>query len=509
MGSGRRWLARAVTVLVAALVLAMAAVLALPLGRQPVGQLPAPVETPTPPPIPTQAPTPEPVTVEAALIDLADLAWWEMERGVAGAGEPAVDRLRIGTLDGRLAADLALASGAFAGGPYGPLVLAGQDDGTISEVFLVSVEDGTRRQVLLSDGIVPVASVGADGSVYFIHVDRGSGLDDGLWRLPPDGGAQELAAPGPLVAEALPGDAAAASAIRWAMAWAPDGTVIAVQRCDAEDRCVTQLVDISAAIPRSQLIPADHPVGPLVGLTDHDLVARAPAHAPGEVIAVERSTLAWRTLLSDAPAPVLLRVASAWVLAAEAGGAVRIQPISGPTRPWEVPAGSSDAPLMPPAGSFGSPLPNGWMLRWPLRAAAGRDAGALVNVVSGQEIEVADAQPQVERPDCQFIPPRQLPSGAAPGPHLESFEGGVRYARWSRGPDRIVQATGAWIVGSPDELPPDGVHEVRGQPARIVLIGDESTGEIALVWEEGGCPYTVWLAPGTFFVDAEDYARRY
>jgi hypothetical protein len=86
---------------------------------------------------------------------------------------------------------------------------------------------------------------------------------------------------------------------------------------------------------------------------------------------------------------------------------------------------------------------------------------------------------------------------------------GLRTVRWGSGADVVVLAVGAATAGRLDDLRDAPEAVIRGNAGRVVMVGDEGVGEVALTWEEDGCPYTAWLPPGTLLVDALDYASRY
>jgi hypothetical protein len=90
--------------------------------------------------------------------------------------------------------------------------------------------------------------------------------------------------------------------------------------------------------------------------------------------------------------------------------------------------------------------------------------------------------------------------------------GDARFA-WGQGPDQLVEAVGTFAVGRPEEfdLPIDSKQrvEVRGEAAVAIPIGDDGVGQVALTWQSGDCPYTVWLAPGHSLDAAIRYAAAF
>lgn len=115
---------------------------------------------------------------------------------------------------------------------------------------------------------------------------------------------------------------------------------------------------------------------------------------------------------------------------------------------------------------------------------------------------------------CEPLVPRELPSGAAPGPP-EVLAPGI--FGWGDGTDALTLEVGAFGVEDwaywldpPDlkEGHPQRVR-VRGVDAVIYLAGDDGVGSIGIIWQQGDCPYTLWLADGTTVVQAAEYAARF
>ncbi|HSW42065.1 MAG TPA: hypothetical protein VLM76_06115 [Patescibacteria group bacterium] len=115
---------------------------------------------------------------------------------------------------------------------------------------------------------------------------------------------------------------------------------------------------------------------------------------------------------------------------------------------------------------------------------------------------------------CELLLPRELPSGAAPGPPLVLGPGAFG---WGTGSDALTLEVGTFGVEDwAYWLDPPGFREdhpqrveVRGADAFILLVGDDGVGSIMIIWQRGDCPYTLWLADGTTVVAAADYAARF
>jgi hypothetical protein len=101
---------------------------------------------------------------------------------------------------------------------------------------------------------------------------------------------------------------------------------------------------------------------------------------------------------------------------------------------------------------------------------------------------------------CDPVPPRSLPSGAAPGQAHTSQKGFV----WGAGPNRVVQQ-----VGNPLQIQGDWPQRVafRDGEAMLVPIGDP--GQIAFVFKVDGCTYTTWIGPGFTTGEAQAYISAY
>lgn len=487
-------------------------------GGRGTGETSPSPESPTPRPTrtlaPTPAPTPAPRTAAADQLVPTILAWWDTTpvsfgSPPAGVAPPPPDytRLRVGTLDGRVVADLTLsASLAFGAGPYGTDVLAGHDNGAISELFVISALGGGRRNILLTDAIVPIASFGVDGSLYFVRIDRETGLDQGVWVLPPVGGTEHPLVSGPLAE--IPWTESA----RWRMEWSPDRSLLAVQACNAV-RCRTHLVD-----PASGTVRSTDDARALMGMTATDLLAHAPGALMGMVALSSETFVAREVVPAPLPAVPVTANGEAFV-AFDDQGTLRVTDLVGGD-PFAVPAEDPAPPageLQPAAGERGVALPSGWLLLWP-RLLAGDAAdpmseawgsGTLLNAITGERLAVPAPDPVVARPECQLLAPRELPSGAVPGPSVVTVDRGAVTQTWGVGDHRLVEATGAFVIGAPSAYPSAPPLTMRDQPAKAVVLGDEGIDELAIIWEEGGCPYTLWLPAGTRLADAISYAARF
>ncbi|HET8778022.1 MAG TPA: hypothetical protein VFN76_10215, partial [Candidatus Limnocylindria bacterium] len=242
---------------------------------------PAASASPSPSALPsrTEAPSPEPSAIAGRDLDLADITWYTLVSvGFGSFTEPGpddpplpegYDELTVGTLDGNVTTQLHLTTrvtedgheGAWAHGPYGSSVLVGDDDGSRSRVFTVSSVDGSEATILETDDAVVVGALAADdASMYFVPLDRTTGMDRGLWRLPLDGGAAEVIDPGPIA------DAPSDYATQWTMEWSAGGDALVTQVCRMRT-CRTLVLDAASGQTR-----LDEGGPPLIGVTDTDYV---------------------------------------------------------------------------------------------------------------------------------------------------------------------------------------------------------------------------------------------
>jgi hypothetical protein len=473
--------------------------------------------------------TPEPSAAAGSEIDIGDIGWYTLVSvqfgtltgadSEEGSVPDPYDLLTVGTLDGRVSAELHLSTriseegleGAWANGPFGLAVLAGDDDGSRSRVFTVSVRDGSDATRFETDDAVVVGALAEDGGfVYFVPVDRGTRLDLGLWRAPIDGGEPEVVFEGPIT------ETATDYASQWTMEWSADGNVLVTQTCRVRV-CHTLVYDSASGASR-----LDGDGMTLIGVTDSEYVTQGGivSLASGERRPLPRAI---------GPQAAVAGVPGAWYLVGEPAQelnprayALQASPLDGGPIQALVEVGASEptqATLKARPDSNVN-LPDGWILRWPTEGSRYMDiavpphvwyAGELINVVRGERLPV----PPTHWPDtpagCEPIPPSALPSGAVPGSPIVTPGGHFLWATWGAGDDQVVQSVGAWLFGR-DEAGQSGDLEsevtVRGHPGRVIPMGSMD-GPWAIAWEEDGCRYEVQLTPGTTQDETVAYAERY
>lgn len=512
---------RLVALTAAATVLAALAVVVLldlpPFNGEPTG-------TATSQPSFTAAPTalPGPSTLPGSQLDLSALAWWDEQSFGFGyvedpgpsspATPPSYRQVRIGTLDGRITAVMALSdewSHSYVSGPVGTDVLVVNDDGSTSIIWLVSALDGSRTVLKEDPDIISAAALSPTGDeTYYVKVDRRTGIDRGLWRRSNTGLAMDMPMlPGPL-GEPL------GEVIVWQLLTSRDGQTIVVQSCFGEVRCTSYFVDLATGTAR-QIDSISWPRG----ITDDELITRRADPGESGLVAVNLATLELREVLPDAPEAMPVHVGDRWLLAFSAGG---FGPGGeGPTallglddnKQGPVPGDGEDAArseLHSLGERHGVVLPDGWVIRWPGPEGyrgpnpAEFAPGQLINVATGERLTLDPFTWVIANDSCVDIAPAELPDGRAVEVGIETLDAGLLYSQWGAGDAAIVEAIGYSVSGRAGP----GVT-IRGLPGNVVEIGDTGVGRIALVWEELGCPYTVWLPLGSTGDEAREYASRF
>jgi hypothetical protein len=489
------------------------------------------VPLPSPSQLASPTPAPTPTIIAGEDLPLSELAWWDEEHIAFGfipewtpppnppVQPPEHKLVHIGTLDGRLTAVVALNarwSHSYISGPVGTDVLIVNDVGGYSTVELVSALDGSRTVLFASDAIIPAAILSPDGSeIFYGKFNRTTGADEGLWRQPrnrdPYGLSETLVLAGPL---GDPLDLSANNLTIWRLTSSLDGRTIVAQSCFGEVRCTSHFVDVSTGSARS--IDA---IGWVRGVTDYQVIASDLRVDFRRLVSVDLQTLEQNTV-NVGPETMPVRVGVAWYLASSAGevgtGETRLFSLD---EEVEVPipddnpdqGGTGIRELMERKGVS---LPEGWVIRWPDLLWAppqNLDANApaqLVNVITGERFLLSTFRADITNPACSLIPPAELPSGRPAGTFIQTLESGVLYAQWGSGQDVVFQAAGTVI--SPELESPESVDvTVRGIAGHAADVGGEFFWQGAFAWVEGGCEYSVWLAPGTPLESAIEYAGRF
>ncbi len=210
-------------------------------------------------------------------------AWWKTTEQLDASGTLTGRKLFVGHGGAAVATeDLPIESAVS--GPVGGVIVVVADDGTHSQVRLVSAVGGCETPLHSTSDVVRTAILDpAAGSVFAHLVDRASRADLGTWRISPTGtGGSEAR----LVAPPL-GDLARVVGSVWATDLRLDAsaTHLAVQSC-ADLGCLTRIFDLEQPGQVSLLVSGVDE-GPMLGFAGANLVTWAAC--PGYPCAI----LAW------------------------------------------------------------------------------------------------------------------------------------------------------------------------------------------------------------------------
>ena len=351
------------------------------------------------------SPTPPPSTLPASELPLSELAWWNVQYIASGYVEPPPPEapplpepyklLRIGTLDGRVSAELDLNpnwSHSFVSGPVGTDVLVANDDDTQTSVYVVSASDGVRTDLFATADLVPAAILSWDGkTVFYVKADRASGADSGLWSRSRGGGAETQLVAGPL-GEPI-GDTFDDVTVWW-LTLSPDGETIVVQWCRGGVECRTHLIDLATG-DRREATGAGWPIG----ITDTVFVADGISANEDEIVTVDFVTGETRMIAQRNPAQVVRLGNGWWLVFGRRPSLIDLVPGAQPI--YSIPDGGSDRPgsfFNSLQDRFGVALPDGWILHWLDPAnmdppGAGDLPAQLVNIATGERLDIGTFAP--------------------------------------------------------------------------------------------------------------------
>jgi len=208
-------------------------------------------------------------------------AWFALDPVLDATGTLAGQRLEIG-LYGARSAVLDLAPESFAAGPFGRLVLLGEDDGSASVLRTLDRAADCVRTIAREVDIIRRATLSPDGgAVYEFRVARGTRADLGVWRRPIDGGpARRVVAP-------LAADRRFGRTFSTELSWSAEGDRLVVDSCGIES-CRRRLVDPVGSTVTTVARPD---LGPLVGVTRGRVISYAACPGlPCPLIAVDAGT---------------------------------------------------------------------------------------------------------------------------------------------------------------------------------------------------------------------------
>jgi hypothetical protein len=190
-------------------------------------------------------------------------AWWRLTERLDSNGLMIGRGLVLGQ-GGAVRFTLQLSSETLASGPVGGLVALTTDDGTASEVRLVSIDKVCSWTVRRSSDVVRGAFIDpSDGSVVGHALGRETRADLGTWRYSTTGAAPTLIL-GPIDPDAL-GERVFGTDYRLDT----KTKRLAVQSC-SDVACVTRLVDLGDAASRVTVIAG--PQGQVIGFAGGKLL---------------------------------------------------------------------------------------------------------------------------------------------------------------------------------------------------------------------------------------------
>jgi len=219
-------------------------------------------------------------------------AWYRLDPVLDRAGTLAAQRLTAG-IAGRPSRHLDLAPESFASGPVGGLVLAGEDDGSVSRLRLLDPAHGCATAVADEPAVIRSAVLDPDGRSIVEHrVDRATRADLGIWRRTIGGSAVRLL-------DGLEPDPELGPTFATDLVVAADGRLV-VSSC-AMDACRVRVLD-----PATGAVDRFRGTGQGLGVTGGSVVVRAACPGlPCPVEAIDLATGRRTTLAEQAGAAVL------------------------------------------------------------------------------------------------------------------------------------------------------------------------------------------------------------
>ena len=204
-------------------------------------------------------------------------AWYRLDPVLDRAGTLAARRLTTGIAGGP-SRQLDLAPESFASGPVGGLVLAGEDDGTVSRLRLLDPARGCATAVADEPAVIRSAVMDPDGRSIVEHrVDRTTRVDLGVWRRTIGGVAVRLL-------DGLEADPELGPTFTTDLLVAADGRIV-VSSC-AVEACRVRVLD-----PATGAVDHVRDSGPGLGVTGDSVVVRAACPGfPCPVEAVDLGT---------------------------------------------------------------------------------------------------------------------------------------------------------------------------------------------------------------------------
>jgi hypothetical protein len=294
---------------------------------------------------------------------IAGEPWFRADPRLDGAGALDGQRLTVGRRGRGAPATIDLRPEAFAAGPFGDLILVGEDDGAASRLQALDAVAGCGSPVDSTTDVIRRATVSPDGStVYEARVARRDRSDLGIWSRPLDG-----AAPARSVLPPPAPDGRFGRTWSTELAWSLEGDRLVVQSC-GEVACRTRLFDPSDS---STELVDDPSLGLLIGVAGDRVIAHGACRGfPCPIVATDAATGA-RQVLADASGPAVIVSEPAAVRVVHEVDGIdgrRLRAVasdgSGATVLGPIPAGLGLGPVGSGRGS-GLRLPPGWVLLAP------------------------------------------------------------------------------------------------------------------------------------------------
>ncbi|MGH2456163.1 MAG: hypothetical protein ACRDHD_07890 [Candidatus Limnocylindria bacterium] len=459
-----------------------------------VGNLP--VADPSPPStasVPTAAPsvlrTAEPTPASPGELDLSRIAWWdELAIGFGVAPEmstpdpnPPVQpegyrQIRIGTLDGRVTAMLALNDDhghSYVSGPVDGRVVVVDDRPVFSSIRLIDARTGESEYVHFSlDRITAAALSPTRPTIYYVRVNPATSEDRGIWAYSLRDGTE-------LQIGSAPADFIVTDVPAWNLAVSPDGATLVAQYCHGEVACTTQVIDVATGT-----VGVSTAIGWPQEIVGRDVFGEGLN--PRIWIALDLDTLRTR------PAPERALTQSR-------------------------------------SRTFGVELPPEWVATWPQVTGDSLPVGeaprsvTLRNHRSGSELVTSPLTVSWPARGCEPLAPRVMPSGRPVGKGVRQIEDGLPRIQFGQGQDLLVSFAGP-LPGLPLT---DVVRHVnvRGREASLSIgygvgvppvwadayVDMLYNGYPILQWDDGTCWYRVELRGlfGEALDVGEEYAARY
>lgn len=311
--------------------------------------------------------------------------WWKTIDRLDPAGTLVGRQVFVGR-DGAATAVADLAAESAVSGPVGGIVVVTTDDGSGSEIRLLSFRDACSWVAHRSPSVVRSAILDpADGALFLHLLDRATRADRGIWKL------ADAATDAEPVLVAPPLDAGSRAGASVGLVWSTElrldarGSSLAVQSC-GDGGCLIRIVDLDD-VTAPPLVVGGPGQGDLLGFAGDELVtwSRCPG-LPCSIVSWDPTTGGGRILVDEARSAGLTGDGRRLVAAVASGpgaGVLEVDPATGAGRP------------LPGLAEGLEPLPGG-------RAASAGLEIALDEIVIGSPV----SDPRAFRPDG---PPEVVP----------------------------------------------------------------------------------------------------